>query len=53
MPQYEVECTGVAREVYIVEAKNANEALDNWHTGSLVISEVSSVEPIAVRREDT
>lgn len=43
---YTVEVRGVAREVYYVEADSEEEAMENWATGDLVLSEVYSCDPV-------
>lgn len=46
MPIYLVECHGEARELYHVEADTPEEAMTNWHTGQLHLSEASGMEPV-------
>lgn len=52
MPWYRVECTGEVREVYLVEAESAAEAMARWADGDLVLSEASSVEPVSAEADD-
>lgn len=40
-PLYRVLVEGEGREIYYVEADDADDALDNWHTGQLELSEVT------------
>jgi hypothetical protein len=47
MPEWRVECTGEVREVYIVEAETKEVAMANWSSGTLEISEASSVEAVS------
>lgn len=48
MPWFEVEVIGESREIYSIEAKDEDDALERWHEGMVVLSEVSSCEPHAV-----
>jgi hypothetical protein len=52
MTQYRVECRGHVREVYVVEADSPEEAMANWHTGDLYVSEATSVEPTRVELDE-
>jgi hypothetical protein len=50
MPLYEVECEGVAREVYEVRAQSPAEAKAIWpYFGRPVVTECTSMEPVDVR----
>ena len=52
MPEYRVELRGEAREVLIVEADSAEEARENWVTGSSQIIECSSMEVYSVELDE-
>lgn len=52
MAQYIVEMTGLAHEVYLVEADSPEEARANWAEGYLQIQESSSMEVISVREDN-
>lgn len=46
MNTYRVTVTGTAREVYIVEnAISPQDAMDRWHEGTHVLTEVMDCEP--------
>jgi hypothetical protein len=52
MPNFIVECEGIARELYAIEADSEEEAMKNWASGACILTEVTSAEPISVRRDD-
>ena len=52
MATYRVECKGEVREVYLVEADSADEAMRRWSSGELLVSEASSVEPVFAMNEE-
>ena len=52
MAQWTVEVEGTARELYVVDADTEEEAMENWHTGTLFLSEASSCEPIKATLDD-
>jgi hypothetical protein len=52
MKTFRVECTGNVREVYLVEAETAEQAMANWADGVCIVQESSSVEPVSARPED-
>lgn len=52
MATYLVECEGLVREVYAVEASSDQEAMDRWATGNLVNQEAYSVEPVTAELDD-
>ena len=47
MKQWRVECHGEAREVYVVEAETAEEAMQKWGEDEPIVSECSDMEPIS------
>lgn len=44
---YEVEMTGDCREVYQVEADSEEEAMENWASGTHVITEAQGMEAVS------
>lgn len=52
MPDYIVELRGDVRELYTVTADSAEEARENWMSGSLFSSEASGMEVYDVREDD-
>lgn len=52
MSEWMVECHGDAREVYCVEAETEQEAMDNWASGFLQVSEASSMESVSAVKDD-
>lgn len=52
MATYRVECTGEAREVFLVEADSEEEAMARWADGTSIVLEASSMEPVSARIED-
>jgi hypothetical protein len=52
MSEWIVEMRGDVRELYSVTADTREEAEANWHNGSLVVSEASSMEVYDVREDD-
>ena len=54
MNLYRVECTGNVREVYLVEAESATDAMSRAVTdGQCIVQESSSVEAVGVRLEES
>jgi len=51
MAFFEVELCGEAREVYLVEARDAQDAAERWaDAGEPVVSEATSMEVVSVAR---
>lgn len=49
---WRVEVHGTAREVYLVRAETAREAMEDWmHQGSPVLTEVSEAEAVSAVEE--
>lgn len=49
---YLVECKGLVREVYAVDADSEKEAMARWASGDLVVQEAYSVEPVSAAIDD-
>jgi hypothetical protein len=52
MKTYRVECHRDMREVYLVQAENADEAMENWRSGLLILREVGDREDFEATQED-
>lgn len=52
MGNYLVEMHGEVREVYAVQAESEAEAIANWSTGELVISEAEGMEFYSLREDE-
>lgn len=52
MTEYKVTLTGEAREVYIVEAESADEAMARWETGWLESTTCFGMDVDSVEEED-
>lgn len=52
MSTYIVEVHGDVRELYTVEADSEAEAMENWHTGDIFLTETSSAGPVSARMDD-
>ena len=52
MSTYRVELTGEAREVYYVEAEDAEDAAQNWSQGDHELTEAFGMEVTSVTEDD-
>ena len=52
MASYRVEMQGECREIYDVEADSEEEAMANWSSGILWLSEATSMEPVSALKEE-